>query len=141
MVPNFIDTDNCLLQMFPVSLCLLFCLLDFIRSNTFGIVQKNCTSDQATISRCRHCAVVFFFILPKYFQQYLHDPPDPLKECIYCIDLYSVNLLVSNDEMLSSPYFQGGVCFFGLKYSKLLLKEMVLLILLWIGVSEPDFSK
>ena len=40
VVPNFIDTDNCSLRMFPVLLFLLFCLLELIRSNTFGIVQK-----------------------------------------------------------------------------------------------------
>ena len=40
VVPDFIDTDNCPLRMFPVLFLLLFCLLVFIRSNTFGIVKK-----------------------------------------------------------------------------------------------------
>ena len=64
VVPDFIGTDNCPLRMLPVLFLLLLCLLEFIRSNTFDILQKLCTSDQATISRCRHCAFVDFSILP-----------------------------------------------------------------------------
>ena len=54
----------------------------------------------------------FFSILPTYLQQYLHDPHDTLKRCILCIDLHAVNILVSRGEMLSSPYFQGGIYIF-----------------------------
>ena len=51
-------------RCFHFRFSLSFCLLDFIRSNTFGIVQNNCTSDQATITRCRNYAVVVFVNLP-----------------------------------------------------------------------------
>ena len=40
MVPHLIDTDKCPLWMFPVLFLLYFCLLNFIRSNTFGIAFK-----------------------------------------------------------------------------------------------------
>ena len=54
---------------------------------------------------------LFLSIFPTHLKQYLNDPPDPLKNCIFCIDLHSVKVLVSYDEMLSSPYLQGGICF------------------------------
>ena len=47
---------------------------------------------------------LFLSIFPTYLQQYFHDPTDPLKQCIFCIDLHAVNVLVSHGEMLSSPY-------------------------------------
>ena len=66
-VPEFVDTDICPLRMFPVAFLLSFWLLNFIRSNTFVIVQKNCTEDQATIRRCRQCSAVVFFNLTNIF--------------------------------------------------------------------------
>ena len=80
MVPDLIETDNCPLRMFPVSFLISFCLLDFIKNNTFGIVQKDCTSDQATISRSIHCVVVVLSIFQTHLKQYLHEPPDPIYE-------------------------------------------------------------
>ena len=98
--PDFIDTDNCPLLMCPVSFLLSFCLLGFIRSNTFGIVKKYCTPDQATMIICVHYAVVIFFsIFPTNLQQYLHVPPDPLKLFIFCIDLHAVNFLILHGEI------------------------------------------
>ena len=74
MAPDFIDTDNCPLWMFPVFLLLLFCLLDFTISNKFGMVQKRYTSDQANISRYIHCAVVFFVNLLNIFATIFAGP-------------------------------------------------------------------
>ena len=89
----------------------------------FVIVQNICMSDQATISRYRHYAVVFFSILPTYLQQYLHKPPDPLKHCILFIDLHAVKILISLGEMSSLIYFQGG--FFGVKIIQVTFERIV----------------
>ena len=67
VMPEFIDTDNFPFRMYPVVFLLSFCLLEFIRSNTFAIVQKKCTTDKAIISRCRHCALVIFINLSNIF--------------------------------------------------------------------------
>ena len=67
MVPDFIDTDNVPLRMFPVSFLLSFYLLEFIISNRFGILQNIFTPDQATIRRFRHCEVVVFVNLINTF--------------------------------------------------------------------------
>ena len=41
VVPDFVDTDNYSFRIFPVAFILSLLLLEFIISNTFGIVQKN----------------------------------------------------------------------------------------------------
>ena len=51
---------------------------------------------------------LFLSIFLAHLQQYLHDPTDPLKHCIFYIDLHAVYVLVSHGEILSPPYFQGG---------------------------------
>ena len=50
-------------------------------------------------------------IFSTYLQEYLNDPPDPLKHRIFYIEINEINVLVSHGKMLSFPYFQGGICF------------------------------
>ena len=85
VVPYFIDTDNLPLTMFPVAFLLSFCLLGFIGSNIFGIVQNICTSDQYNIRRCRHCTLVIFANLPNIFATIFAQASWYLKNLYYAL--------------------------------------------------------
>ena len=108
VMPDFIDTNNCPLRMFPASFLLPFILLDFIRSNTFGIAFKKSRQIKLLSADVNTVNQLFLSNFTTYLQQSLHDPPDPLKRGIFCIDLHAVNILVSHGKILSSPYSQDG---------------------------------
>ena len=96
----FFSRSDCwiLSEVTPLVLCKKFARLIKLLSVDVVTVQK-----------------LFLSIFPTYLQQYLHDPTDPLKHCIFYIDLHTANIIVSQGEMLSSPYFHGGIFFFGWK--------------------------
>ena len=84
---------------------------------------------------------LFLSIFPTYLQQYVHDPPDPLKYIIFFIDLHAVNVIVSHGEILSSQYFQGEICFLGENNPSYSWKKNILFHSLRIIVAKPNFYK